>query len=402
MQSTAPAGSTPTLLVLNQMATPLTWQFAEDWARTVGPVELLTGHRDALRLASVNGVSVVAAPPYVRGSLFAGTLSWLAYAWHAARWIWRFPPDTRVLFYTSPPILPWLGPVLQRLRGQRYAVMVHDIYPDVLVRLGKLRKSSLLVRTWRQLNRRSYERADLVMTLGARMAELLGNTFDATKTKSGRIAIAPLWVDTVALRPVVKSENWFAVEHQQSGKITVMYSGNIGFSHDVESLLAAAGEMRNDARFHFVIIGSGPKWQSVVDAVRKRSLSNVTVLPWQPEEAFPYSVAAADIAVIPLDASVAGMSLPSRAYSFMAAGVPLLISSAPGGDLDDLLSRFELGWKVAAADSAAIVRVLESVSADELAYRKKESRRAAETIGSRQNSASMVKLLADAFGSQRA
>src|SRR5439155_7111250 len=109
-------------------------------------------------------------------------------------------------------------------------------------------------------------------------------------TKSGRIAIAPLWVDTVALRPLAKAENWFAVEHQQVGKITVMYSGNIGFSHDVEALLAAAGQMRNDTTFHFIIIGSGPKWQRVVDAVRERSFSNVTVLPWQPEETFPYSV----------------------------------------------------------------------------------------------------------------
>lgn len=387
----------PTLLILNQMATPLTWEFAEDWARDVGPVALLTGCPHASRAGCGNGINVASAPAYVRGRLFAGTLSWLAYVLRALRWIWRFPSATPVLLFTSPPILPWIGWILHRLRGQPYAVVVHDIYPDVLVRLGRLPEHGIIARAWRQLNQVAYEEAQLVITLGARMAKLLRSTFDPAKTRSGAIAIAPPWADTSAIRPLPKSENWFAIEHQQIGKTTVMYSGNIGFSHDVETLLGAAGEMRKDSRFHFIVIGSGPKWELVPAAVRERELTNVTVLPWQTEEAFPYSIASADIALIPLDSRVAGMSLPSRAYSFMAAGVPLLVSSARGGDLSDLLSTFAIGWEVAPDDPQAIARLLASLSPEELTQRKTESRRAAECIGSRQNSVAMVKLLADAF-----
>jgi colanic acid biosynthesis glycosyl transferase WcaI len=388
-----PHSSAPALLVLNQMATPLTWQFAEDFAQQVGTVALLTGHPDALAKGNRGGVLLFPSATDRKGSYPRRVIGWLRYCWEAVRWLRCWPRETPVLLFSTPPILPWVGWLFRVLRGQKYAVMVHDIYPEILVRTGRLRERSLVVRAWRALDRRAYERAELVMTLGDHMARTLGAGFD------GRVEVVPPWADTEVIQPLPKQENWFAKEFGQLEKLTVMYSGNMGLGHDIESLLAAAEELREERRIHFMFIGWGPQRPLVEETIRTRKLDNVTLLPTQPEEATPFSFAAADVAFVTLKRELTGTMLPSKAFSFMAAGVPLLISAAEEGELAELVARHAVGWRVPPEDSGAICQLLRQLLDDEvdLEPARGAARRAAETIGGRTNSRRMAELVSSSL-----
>ena len=153
----------PALLILNQMAGPMTWELAEDVGEALGCVALLTGHPDTLQ-KSHDKVLLFPAAPYQRGSFPRRALSWLHYWVQAFFWLWRWPKDIPLLLFSNPPILCWLGWVMKKLRGQRYAVMVHDIYPDILVRMVGYGEGHPLIRLWRWLNRRAYGGAEVVMT----------------------------------------------------------------------------------------------------------------------------------------------------------------------------------------------------------------------------------------------
>ena len=111
----------------------MTWELAEDLGQAFGCVALLTGHPDTLQKSHPN-VQLFAAKSYVRGSFGQRAITWLLYCWQAFWWVWRWEKETPLLLFSNPPILVWLGWLLHILRGQQYAVMVHDIYPDVLVR----------------------------------------------------------------------------------------------------------------------------------------------------------------------------------------------------------------------------------------------------------------------------
>ena len=176
------AARRPALLILNQMAGPMTWELAEDAGEALGCVALLTGHSDTLQ-KSHDKVLLYPAAPYQRGSFPRRALSWLHYWVQAFVWLWRWPKDIPVLLFSNPPILCWLGCLMRTLRGQRYTVMVHDIYPDILVRVAGYSERHPLIRLWYWLNRRSYERADVVMTLGEIMATNLARQFHAGKTE---------------------------------------------------------------------------------------------------------------------------------------------------------------------------------------------------------------------------
>ena len=382
----------PVLLVLNQMAGPMTWELVEDCAERLGPVALLTGHPDTLAKRPPKNIQVTPAAPYHRGSYARRVLSWLRYLGQALLWVRRFPKRTPLLLFSNPPLLPWLGYLLSKLRGQPYSVMVHDIYPDLMVGLGKLSDGNPVVRLWRALNRRAYESAELVMTLGEFMAERLARQFDPRRTPAAKIEVIYPWADTEAIRPLPKERNWFAREHGLVDKTTVMYSGNMGMGHDIETILRAAGRLRHETGIHFMFIGAGPKWSLVERTIRTEQLPNVTLLGWQPEEVLPYSMTAADVAVVSLEQGIEGIALPSKAFSFLAAGAALLLISREDSELANIVAEHHCGWTIPPGRPDELVRVVSSLreSPGDLQSRKTGSRRVAETLGSRRNSETIL------------
>ncbi len=300
----------PVLLILNQMAGPMTWELAEDLGKALGPVALLTGHPDTLAKGSRETVYLYPAAPYQRGRYPRRVFSWLQYLIQALFWIGRWPRKTPLLLFSNPPLLPWLGVLMRRLRGHPYGVMVHDIYPDLLVRLGVVSERHLITRVWRGLNRKGYEHAEVVMTLGECMAANLAQQFDAGRTNAGRIEVIYPWADTEVIRPIPKEENWFAQRYNQVDKLTVMYSGNMGIAHDIETMLAAAQRLQDVPDVHFMFIGAGPKWSLVADTIHEKKLTNVTLLPWQPEADLPFTLATGDMAVVSLESYAQGLAIP--------------------------------------------------------------------------------------------
>lgn len=348
----------PRLLILNQMAGPMTWELAEDLSHKLGPIALLTGHPETLAKGGQGAITLFPSVPYNRATNLSRGLTWLLYLGHAFIWLQRWPGRIPCLLFSNPPLLPWLGYLMRLLRHRPYAVMVHDVYPDVLLRLKGLSENSWLTRAWRWLNRVTYEHADVVMTLGDCMAATLAGQFDPTRTRAGRLEIIHPWADTDLLRPLSKEDNWFARTHAQVGKLTVMYSGNMGMGHDIETMLQAARRLRPARDIHFMFIGAGPKWQIVAAYLRQEAPPNVTLLPWQPEEVVPFSLAAADVAMVSLEAGAEGLAFPSKALAAMAAGAALLGLSNTPSDLQRLIDQFHCGLNVKPGDAEGLVKAI--------------------------------------------
>jgi glycosyltransferase involved in cell wall biosynthesis len=322
------AKAEPKLLILNQMAGPMTWELAEDLGKELGCVAVFTGHPDTLAKGSTDSLLLFPAPPYQRGSFTRRALSWLHYTVLAFFWLCRWPARTPLLLFSNPPILCWLGMLMKLLRRQRYAVMVHDIYPDVLVRLNGFSEIHPLIRLWRGLNRLAYNQAAVVMTLGEYMAANLEKQFDPAATPAGKVEIVYPWVDTVRIKPIPKEENWFAQKYDQVGKLTVMYSGNMGFGHDVETMLEVVKQFQNNQyNVFFMFIGAGPKWQLIHDVIAKENLENVVLLPWQKEEHIPYSLACADLSFVSIEEGISGLAIPSKGIYHLASGSGIITLS---------------------------------------------------------------------------
>jgi glycosyltransferase involved in cell wall biosynthesis len=175
-----------------------------------------------------------------------------------------------------------------------------------------------------------------------------------------KVSVIPDWVDTAQIRPL--ANNPFRA--QFGNRFVVMYSGNIGLSQQLETVLEAAALVAEHPAILFVLIGEGARKDSLVKLVRDRGLTNVMFLPYRPKEELAHSLSAADLHLIPLMPGAAGCLVPSKIYGILAAGRPFVAMMEAHAEVARIAREFRVGSVVAPADATALASAILSAAAN--------------------------------------
>jgi glycosyltransferase involved in cell wall biosynthesis len=245
-----------------------------------------------------------------------------------------------VLVTTNPPFIGLVGWIYRRLAGLPYVLIVHDVYPDVAVRLGVLRPRSLLARVWLRVTRLILDGAALNIVIGRDMARIIGAR--VRRGRDARIRLIPNWSDASTVSPVAREENRFVREHGLDGRFVVQYSGRMGRTHNLEPLLEAAELLRGEPVV-FQLIGDGAKRRRLEERCRERGLENMKFLPYQPLERLDEVLSASDLSIVCLESHFTGLSVPSKTYGVMAAGKPILGFLDPKSEIGLTLAEHRCG-----------------------------------------------------------
>lgn len=374
----APAGMSRASpwIVLNQSQSPAFQAMFGRLADRFGPCVLLTGapHPNA----GHRNLELVKGPTYDRRSVARRAASWSAFVAAAAARIARTPGTPFLFATTNPPMLPQLLWAAHKSRGLPYGLLIWDIYPEHVVRRGWLGETNAIVRAWTKMNAVALRDADVVVTLSERMAETVAGQLRRAGY-SRAIEVIPNWADVDVLQPIPKAQNSFAIERALVEPLTILYSGNIGATHGLESVIEAASVLRDDARVRFVVIGDGLGRAALEQKVRELALENVHLEPMLPWDMVPRSLASGDVAVVVQEPGTEHLSMPSKTYSALAVGSALLALTSPKSDLATLTADLEVGVVCSRDDSRAIVSSIRRFLDDPklLARCRENSRRAA-------------------------
>lgn len=316
------------------------------------------------RISTYKNVLVkrIRAPQLRQSSLLRRLFNWAIFTlWMSTVLLFsRSSHDREIIFVSNPPFLPVFMWLVCRARGWDYTYIVYDLYPDQPVELGYLQRNGLVDRIWSFLNSRSFYGAKHIVALGPAMKERIcvqtGPSIDDDK-----ITIIHNWEDEEFIEPKQKSENWFSKEHNLVEPFTVLYSGNIGEFHDLETLIRAADELR-DENIQFLIIGEGDNKEKIVHMAKERALHGETVkfLPYQPWDDLPYSLTSGDVSVVSVKKGFEGVCVSSKLYSSMATGQPVLGIVQPDDDEAQILDSFEAGLHAPQGDVDKVVEILET------------------------------------------
>lgn len=286
--------------------------------------------------------------------------------------------DRELLFVSNPPFLPPAMWLVATLRGWDYTYIVYDLYPDNMVELGFFRPGGLVVRVWSWLHRRVFRSAKAIVALGpvmrARIAAVAGDGFDV-----GRVAIVHNWQDGSFIVPREKATNWFSTDHGVVDRFTLVYSGNIGTFHDLDTLVRAAARV-DDPNVHFLVIGEGDNKRNIRELADELGLGDdrITFLPYQDWEDIPYSLTSGDVMVVTVQEGFEGLCVSSKLYTAMATGRPVLCIAQPNSDEARIVEGFDAGQQVAQGDVEALVDAIGRWQADPAFYDRqaKNARRA--------------------------
>jgi colanic acid biosynthesis glycosyl transferase WcaI len=138
-------------------------------------------------------------------------------------------------------------------------------------------------------------------------------------------------------------DNAFAREHNLVGKFVDLYAGNIGLSQGLEHVLCAAHALQNYTDVKFVFVGDGASREHLVTETARRHLENVKFIPFQPRQRLPEVLACADISLVSLQRGIGVSSLPSKTFSILASGRPVIACVDEGSETWNLIQRAEAG-----------------------------------------------------------
>ncbi|MFQ5861505.1 MAG: glycosyltransferase family 4 protein [Candidatus Brocadiales bacterium] len=279
---------------------------------------------------------------------------------------------------TDPPFLGLVGWMLKKLRGQRYVLLIQDIYPDVATKVGYLRPNSPIVRLWEWVNALICGGATHVITLGDHMKKTVQRKWETGR--NGSITVIHNWADGDLITPREKERNWFCNRYALVDKTVVLYSGNMGVVHDLETIIVAARELRHSKDIRFVFIGDGAKKHQLVNVVKQHDIDNVLFLPYQPRENTPFSLTCGDVSVITMERGTEGLLVPGKLYSSLAAGQAILGIVGENSEIAEIIKTYSCGFRVDQGDTRGVVESINRLQKDKdlLETLKKNARRCFE------------------------
>ncbi|MGA9533832.1 MAG: glycosyltransferase family 4 protein [Anaerolineales bacterium] len=266
-------------------------------------------------------------------------------------------PD--VTLAVAPPItVGIIGWLIRRFRGAPLVYVAQDIWPDGLVQMGKL-TSPPLISIFRALERWIYRTAAHVVVVSDGMKRNL----QTKGVPPNKVSVIANWVDLDKVQPVSK-ENAFRSSHCLSEKFVVLFAGNLGFSSALDTVLRAAQELREHPDIVFVIVGEGSAKPGLVSSKEELGLENVMFLPTQPEKHLSAMMGAADISLVTLRDGMGTLSVPSKTYTIMASGRPILAAVPADSAVRDLVEESGAGRVTVAEDPGVLAKAILAMKED--------------------------------------
>ncbi|MBW4454658.1 MAG: glycosyltransferase family 4 protein [Nostoc indistinguendum CM1-VF10] len=275
--------------------------------------------------------------------------------------IFKLPYSTPLLIVSNPPYSGILGLCFKFLRAGRYYFLLQDIFPESAVMSGIIQENSILFNLLSKLIYQTYKYANKVIVLSSSMQSFLEKKYPHLKSI---IKVIENWaIEDIPICD--KQNNQFAKQYNLDKVFTVLYSGNLGRLHDIESITEAA-QILKDTPIQFIFIGDGAKTKIVEQTIKTHKLKNILLLPYQPRELLPLSLTACDLSLVSLIPGAESIVAPSKLYGMLAAGRGIIAISMPDSYIDKLLTTSGCGVNSPPNNPENLAKLISELANDNL------------------------------------
>lgn len=258
-----------------------------------------------------------------------------------------------IVVHTTPPLLAILVIGIAKLKGKKVIYILMDIFPDGLIRLGKVSSKNPLIKVWKNLHRKALNWSHRVIAIGRDMAEWVKG--EVPNLPDQKLKVIPLWQDEKLISPVDFLNNPFVLKHNLCNYFVVQFSGNMGLWNDLETVGYAAAQGIDGVKF--VFIGDGVRKRELVSAMGNK-VNDSIFFPFLDNEDYAHSVTACHCGLVTLRHEALGMGVPSKIFGIMAAGIPVLAVAPKNSEIALIVSESECGIVVEPGDVQALVSAI--------------------------------------------
>ena len=304
----------------------------------------LAGELEVPLLETRNGVTIhrVRASSFGRDRHLGRILDYGTFYLQTIARLFRRNRYQYIVFLTTPPLLSFMGGILRRITGQKYGIWSMDLHPDAEEEVGMIKTGSPTARLLHALNDFGYRNAEFIVDLGAFMKQRLVQR----DVRPERLHTIPVWSHKDEVEPVDRESNPLIDELGLSDKFVIMYSGNAGLVHRFDETLAAMKRLRDDPDVFFLFVGAGPRRKEIEAFAGENDIQNFRYLDYFDRSQLKLSLSIADVHLLTLRDSAAGIAVPGKLYGIMASGRPVLMVGPEASEPGETIQEEDCGYVI--------------------------------------------------------
>ncbi|MGE5683201.1 MAG: glycosyltransferase family 4 protein [Bacillota bacterium] len=271
-----------------------------------------------------NGITVFETFVYAsdRGSFLKRMLYYLSFTISSILVILFHVNKIDYLLTISPPLFTGItGIVLKKFKRFKFIFDIGDLWPESAIQLGFL-KNKTVIKLAERLEKTIYRNADLVNTV----TRLTQNKVKSLHPYIKDVLYVPNFVNGCSVKKAEKDPELMD-KLNLNDKFVIGYAGNIGSAQGLKIMTDAAKCTKDLSDIIYLIIGDGVDREFLEREISENNLKNVLLLPPVSRDEIIKYISLFDLMTIPLVKNdLFKITIPSKLYESMAAGIPVLLS----------------------------------------------------------------------------
>jgi glycosyltransferase involved in cell wall biosynthesis len=250
--------------------------------------------------------------------------------------VWGLGRQDIVLIESPPLFLVPFGLLLSKLTRAKPVMMVSDIWPDIIIRMGHASEKNFSTKCMLWLEKFSYNHSYAVALTNPGALEQVQTRFPHLEN----LTVISNGVDISMFKPQLRDDETRLSLGAGPKDFLIGYCGLHGLAQGLEVVLGAAEQLKNRSDVKFVMIGDGPTKNELMKKAEQMKLPNLTFYERRPKSEMPTVLASLDISLVTLSGRFPG-TMPSKVYEALASGTPVVV--AKGCEAESLVSQFNVG-----------------------------------------------------------
>ncbi len=268
-----------------------------------------------------------------------------------------FKPKHDVIFSIAPPFhLGFLALFYRVFKGGRIVYHIQDLQIEAAKELKMLKP--WMFKLLFGMEHFLLKRVNFISSISDGMMGKI------RKKINKHLLFFPNWVDTDRFSPMDNRVNLKLKFGYGLQDTVILYSGSIGEKQGLDSLVRIAEQLKTNSLIKFIICGTGPYKDELMNMANEKQLENISFLPLQGNDVFNEFLNMADVHLVLQKGNASDLVMPSKLTTILSVGGLALVTANAGTTLHDVIDKYKMGIVIMPENEAiladAIVKITEN------------------------------------------
>lgn len=263
-----------------------------------------------------------------------------------------------VVMPTPPITLSGFVRYVKQRTGAKFYMILRDIHPQSVWSIGLLHSKI----EYRFLDRRArigYQTADLIGCMSQGNIDFVKAQYPGIKMGEG-----VLLYNWVMEPPQSEPDPTLRLRLGLDGKFVALFGGNLGKGQRIENIVYLAEHYLDKKDIVFLIIAKGVEKDRLQRIAEEKQLTNIRFMGFMPQADYLNLTKSVDLGLVSINENYRVPTCPSKAASYMAAGVPVFAMINPGSDYGQIIEDCGAGYWAVGSDKERTIELFDKIYQD--------------------------------------